>query len=216
MSLIVFVGPSGIGKTFAIREWLLPMLLTEPRHVTSLAPERFAGALVHDPPTAEHPDGQYPITRYPDVASWRRAERRPRAAAIADPTLQALCSAAIEIGRLVLVLDDLHRLLGSERPPPREARELCEAGRHHGSVIVGGCRRLKGLNAIARGNVELAFFGNLADEDDRRYAAVTADVRPEDLRRLNRPGVFLEWDRPSGRRCLIRIADRRRLIIQEL
>jgi hypothetical protein len=28
--------------------------------------------------------------------------------------------------------------------------------------------------------------------------------------------VFLEWDRPSGRRCLIRIADRRRLIIQEL
>ena len=49
MSLIVFVGPSYIGKTFTIREWLLPQLMHRPGELVRVAPASgYDAALVHD------------------------------------------------------------------------------------------------------------------------------------------------------------------------
>ena len=216
MSLIVFIGSSNTGKTFATREWLLPALLADPGQVTSMAPkDGYAMALIHDPPTTERPDGQYPIVHYRDVAEWRRAEKRPRVAGFVNPSLDALCQAAVENGRTVLVLDEGNRLLGNDRKPSKAAAEILESGRHFGSMIVAGARRLKALHTTARSNLEAAYFGSLADDGDREDAAAAAGVDAERLRGLPEH-VFLEWRRESGQRSLIKIVDRRKMTLAEL
>jgi hypothetical protein len=217
MSVHLFVGPSNIGKTFAIREWLLPAMLADPIQATAMAPPNgYAAALIHDPPTVKDPKGQYDGALYQDVSEWKRAEKKPRVARFVDPSMRALCETAIERGRLVLVLDELDRLLPSARTPAPEAANLIERGRHYGCLIVGGCRRLKAVHTSVRGNIERAYFGNLADDEDRAYAAECANVSPDLLRGITQQGVFLEWDRASGRVALIRVQNRKRTIIRSL
>jgi len=218
MSLILFVGPSNIGKTFAMREWMLPALLHDPGQVTDMAPpEGFSTVLIHDPPTPQKPDGQYvDIVRYADVAEWRRAEKRPRVARFSSPTLEAMCGAAVEYGRMVLAFDEANRLIGNERKPPAQASELIESGRHYGCLIIGACRRLKAVHTSARSNIEVAYFGNLADDDDRDDAAAAAGVDPELLRGIKQQGVFLEWVRSTGDRALIRVENRRKMVLRRL
>jgi len=217
MSLIVFVGPSRIGKTFAMREWMLPALLARPGEVTSMAPAGGYGAvLIHDPPTTERPDGQYAVgTCYQDVAEWKRAEKRPRVARFVNPSLDSLCAAAVEHGRLVICLDEANRLIGNERKPSKPAAELIESGRHHGSMIIGAARRLKALHTSARSNIEVGYFGNFADDDDREDAANAANVNPDRLRSLP-PYTFLEWRRETGDCTLIRIENRRKIVFDKL
>lgn len=217
MSLIVFIGPSRIGKTYAMEQWLLPTLLTNPTEVTSMAPAAGYGAiLIHDPPTAERPDGQYPGgVRFQDVAEWKRAKRRPQVACFVNPSLDSLCRAAIDKGRMVVCLDEANRLIGNERKPPPAASELIESGRHHGCVIIGGARRLKSLHTSARSNIEVAYFGALADPDDRDAAAEAADIDPEKLRNVPEHS-FLEWRRETGDVALIKVQDRRKITVSSL
>ena len=217
MAIHLFVGPSNIGKTFTIREWLLPALLADPSQATQMAPPAgYSGALLHDPPTVKDPSGQYDGTLYDDVAEWRRAAKKPKVARFANPSLRALCEAAMEKGGVVLVLDEIDRLLPAVRPPAAEAAELIERGRHYGCLVVGGCRRLKSVHTSVRGNVEVAYFGNLADDDDRDYAASTAGINPSLLRGITQQGVFLEWNRATGSTALIRVQNRKRDIIKAL
>lgn len=216
MSLIVFIGSSNTGKTYALREWMLPALLADPGQVTTMSPaEGYASALIHDPPTTERPKGQYPGVLYQDVAEWRRAEARPRVARFSNPSLDAMCQVAVEFGRMILCLDEANRLFGNERKPPKAAGELIESGRHSGSKIIGSARRLKTLHTTARSNLEAAYFGSLADNADREDAAAAADVDPEQLRNLPEH-TFLEWRRETGERSLIKVVDRRKMILRKL
>lgn len=217
MSIHLFVGPSNIGKTYTMREWLLPALLRSPELATAMAPPGgYVAALVHDPPTVKDPQGQFDGALYANVSEWRRAERRPRVARFVEPSLRALCATAMEVSRIVLVLDEIDRLLPSSRPPAPEAAELIERGRHYGCLVIGGCRRLKAVHTSVRGNIERAYFGNLADDDDRDYAASSAGVDPSLLRGITEQGVFLEWDRATGDTALIRVEGRKKLIIRTL
>lgn len=216
MSLIVFIGPSRIGKTFAMDQWLLPTLLTNPSEVTSMASGNGYGAiLIHDPETAERPNGQYSGVRFKDVAEWRRAQRRPQVACFSNPSLDSLCRAAIDYGRMVVCLDEGNRLIGNERKPTPAASELIESGRHHGCVIIAGARRLKSLHTSARSNIEVAYFGALADPDDRDAAAEAADIDPEKLRNVPEHS-FLEWRREPHNVALIKIHDRRKITVSSL
>ena len=221
MSLIVFVGSSNVGKTFAMREWMLPALLVDPKQVTSLAPAKgYASALIHDPPTTERPDGQYPgVVRYADVAEWRRAEQRPRVARFTNPSFDSLCAAGVEYGRMVIALDEANRLLGNDRKPSKQAAELIEGGRHHGCMIIGAARRLKALHTSARSNIEVAYFGSFSDDDDRKDAADAAGISPERLRGVGEGKlqyVLLEWRRETGETSLIKVVGRRKMVMSKL
>lgn len=216
MSLIVFIGPSRIGKTYAMEQWLLPTLLTNPREVTKMAtPAGYGAILIHDPPTAEKPEGQYPGVRFQDVAEWQRAGRRPKVACFSNPSLDSLCRAAIDHGRMVVCLDEGNRLIGNERKPAQAAGELIESGRHHGCLIIAGARRLKSLHTSARSNIEVAYFGALADPDDRDAAAEAADIDPEKLRNVPEHS-FLEWRREEQSVALIKIHERRKITLSSL
>lgn len=216
MSLIVFIGSSNTGKTYATREWMLPALLEDPGQVTTMAPaDGYASVLIHDPPTTERPKGQYPGTLYQDVAEWKRAAQRPRVARFSNPSFDAMCQVAVEWGRMVLCLDEANRLLGNDRKPSKAAGELIESGRHSGCKIIGSARRLKTLHTTARSNLEAAYFGSLADEGDREDAAAAAGVDAEQLRGLPEH-VFLEWRRETGERSLIKVVDRRKITLRKL
>ena len=218
MSMILFVGPSGIGKTYMMREYLIPALLWDSAQVTSLAPvEGYAAALIADPATVEWPDGQYgPAPRYVDVAEWRRAQKRSRVARFSNASFHAMCDVGVRYGRLVICLDDMERELGSESRPSPEATELITRGRLHGCVTIGACRRMMAVHTSVRANVEIVYFGNLTDDNDRAYAAKSAGINPEWLRGINRPGVLLEWRRATGEKCLIRVESRQKLILRKL
>lgn len=216
MSLIVFIGPSRIGKTYAMQQWLLPTLLTNPSEVTSMAPPGGYGAiLIHDPPTAGKPQGQYDGEHFEDVAAWRRAPRRPKVACFSNPGLDAMCRAAVDFGRVVVCLDEGNRLIGNERKPPQAADELINSGRHHGCLIIAGARRLKSLHTSARSNIELAYFGALADPDDRDAAAEAAGIDADKLRNVPEHS-FLEWRRETGDVALITVRDRRKITLSSL
>jgi hypothetical protein len=217
MSVQLFVGPSKIGKTYTMREWLIPALLSDASQATQLGPaDGFTAALISDPSTVEFPEGQYQGPYYDDVAEWRRAEKRSRVARFRNASLGALCEVGVQYGRLVLCLDDAERELGSERTPSPEATELITRGRLHGCVILGACRRMMAIHTSVRSNVEVVYFGGLTDENDRHYAAKTAGVNPEWLRNINQRGVLLEWRRATGEKSLIRVEARRKLIIRSL
>jgi hypothetical protein len=223
----VFVGPSFTGKTYYIREYLLPTLLTKPEEVTRMAPAGgFSAALIDDPPTTEHPEGQYPGPLYRDVAEWRRAEVRSRVARFEAATTRAVCAAALELGRLVVVLDDMERALGNAtaggvaKPSP-EGVELVTRGRLSGCLVVGAVRRWGAMHTLVRSNVERAYFGRLTDDGDRREAAQTVGVAPAILEGFYRAvsqlqGVFLEWDPKANVSQLVRIENRRKIVLRRL
>lgn len=212
----MFIGPSRIGKTYAMQQWLLPTLLTRPQEVTTMAtPAGYGAILIHDPPTAEKPNGQYDGEHFEDVAAWRRAARRPKVACFTNPSLDSMCRAALDFGRIVVCLDEGNRLIGNERKPTQSAGELIESGRHHGCLIIAGARRLKSLHTSARSNIEVAYFGALADPDDRDAAAEAADIDPEKLRNVPQHS-FLEWRRTTGEVALITVRDRRKITLSSL
>jgi hypothetical protein len=225
VSLQVFVGPSNIGKTYFLREWWLPMAMTRPELVTDMAPSGgFKAVLIHDPPTMAHPHGQYPGQRFDDVAAWLRAVDKPRLACLERPTFEALCEAGAQIGGLIIVVDELERVLqkGGSRQSPA-VMEMLIAGRQHNCVIAAGCKRLVAVPTDARANLETAYFGNLSDQGDREDAAQQTRV---DLRVLDglassggpltQQGTFLEWRRATSWRGLTRVVNRQKVVIQEL
>jgi len=216
MSFALFVGPSGIGKTYAVREWLLPMLLTQPRTISDLNPDRFNAALIYDPRTNESPDGQFPGERFADVAAWRRAERRPRVACLDAPSPESMAEAAVELGRLVLVMDEINYAWPNDRKPGPAAVQLASAGRHAGCMVVGGCRRVMELHNSVRANITVAYFGNPSDGNDRDDVRRVTSVDPAELPELAERGTFIEWHRQSGRRSLIRVTERRKITIRQL
>lgn len=216
MSLIVFVGPSYIGKTFTIREWLLPQLMHRPGELVRVAPASgYDAALVHDPPTGENPHGQYPGQRFRDVAEWRRAPKRQRICCLENPSATAMAEVGQKPGRLVLVIDELERLIGSEGQADPAMLELFNAGRNYGSLVVGSCRRLMNINAKARANLQLAYFGAPSDAQDRVHAARAAQVDPSVFDELGEIGTFVEW-RAGGQRAIVRVVDRRRVVLRQL
>lgn len=214
--LAVFVGPSGIGKTFATREWLLPTLLWRPGDVSDLCPERFSAVLIHDMSAPERPNGQYPGQRFADVMAWRRAKDRPRVACLERPSSEAMCAAAMEAGRMVLVFDEINRALPNSQRPGPASLEMVNSGRHAGVIAIGGLRRLMDLHTAARANVALAWFGNLADAGDRAYAADTCGIDERTLSGITERGVFLEWHRQTNEKRLIRIQNRAKIVVREI
>jgi hypothetical protein len=235
VSVQVFVGPSSTGKTFFMREWLLPALLTAPEDATLVRPaDGFKAVLIDDPPTAEKPEGQYEGPRYFDVAEWRRADKRSRVARFEAASARALFAAGVELGGLVLLFDDMERALGNVpaggvASPPAEGVELLTRGRHHGCLVVGAVRRWGSLHNLVRGNVERAYFGALTDEGDRKAAAAVVGIPAITLEGLMRaaateggrrakplPGVFLEWEPKAGSSALVRIENRRKITIRRL
>ncbi|HEX8010223.1 MAG TPA: hypothetical protein VF814_04725 [Casimicrobiaceae bacterium] len=227
--MIVYAGPSNIGKTYSIREYLLPALLTMPSVVTDMAPpEGYSAALVHDPRTAKHPNGQYPGGRFDDVADWSRALERPKLSCLERPTFEAMCEMGKTVGGLVLVIDELERALEG-RGGAGDVIEMLIASRQHNCIVVGGCKRLGNLPTKARSNVEVVFFGNLSDIGDRRDCAEVTRVSREVLDELCKPatgnapggplteqGTFLEWHRASGWRGLTRVHNRARILLRQL
>lgn len=227
MSLTVYAGPSNIGKSFSIKNWLLPMLLHRPEFATDMAPAGgYVAALIHDPRTPKHPNGQYPGQRFRDVAEWLRATDRPRLACLEAPTFDAMCLAAKEHG-LVLVVDELERAF--DGAPSPIVVEMCIAARQYNSLVVGGCKRLGNLPTKARSNLERVFFGSLSDNDDRIDCAKQTGISMKLLQELSAPatattsggplteqGTFLEWHRASGWRGLTRVVNRQKITIKEL
>lgn len=224
MSLQVFVGPSNIGKTYFLREWWLPMALTRPELVTDMAPAGgFTAALIHDPPTMKHPHGQYPGQRFVDVADWLRAVDKPRLACLERPTFEALCELGQTQGGLIIVVDELERVLAKGSRASVAVMEMLIAGRQHNCIIAAGCKRLVAVPTDARANLETAYFGNLADQGDRADAAEQTRVDLRVLDELARPGgplteqgTFLEWRRASSWRGLTRVQNRQKLTVREL
>jgi len=233
MSVHVFIGPSQTGKTYFMREYLLPAALFAPSEITRQAPaDGYAAVLIDDPPTIEHPHGQYEGPLYKDVAEWRRAAVRSRVARFEAASVRALCTAGLELGRLVIALDDMERQLGNPAAGgagklPEEAQQLLTRGRLSGCKIVGAVRRWGAMHTLVRSNVERAYFGRLTDDEDRREAAQTVGVAPAVLDGLfrasatdgkggYRPGVFLEWDCQANARALVRIENRRKMVIRQL
>lgn len=218
-----------------MREYLVPMLLAYPDEVTRMAPpEGYSAALIDDPPTVQFPHGQYRGPLYKDVAEWRRAEMRSRVARFEAATVGALCAAGVELGRLVLDLDDMERALGNVssggvmKPPP-EAVELLTRGRLAGCMLLGAVRRWGAMHGLVRSNVERAYFGHLSDNDDRKEAAAVVGVASMALEGLfhaaatdggrlkePKPGIFLEWDRAAGTKALVRIENRRKMVLRRL
>jgi hypothetical protein len=223
MSLTVFVGPSNIGKSYSIKHWLLPTLLgPRPDLATEMAPAGgYTAALIDDPRTAKHPEGQYPGPRFRDVAEWMRGTDRLRVACLEHPSFDAMCLAARELGGLVLVVDELERAFAGS--PSEIVVEMCIAARNHNSLVVGGCKRLGNLPTKARSNLERVFFGNLSDRGDREDCAKQTGIPVRELEQLSavggpltEQGTFLEWDARSGWRGLTRVVDRRKITLQTL
>lgn len=225
MSLQVFVGPSNIGKTYFLQQWWLPMALSRPELVTDMAPSGgFTAALIHDPPTMKNAHGQYPGQRFEDVAAWLRAVDKPRVACLErGATFEAMCEAGQQAGGLILVVDELERVLSKGGRVAPSVMEMLIAGRQHNCLIAAGCKRLVAVPTDARANLETAYFGNLSDQGDRDDAAKQTGVELRVLEELARPGgplteqgTFLEWRRASGWRGLTRIQNRQKVTITEL
>jgi hypothetical protein len=224
LSLQLFVGPSNIGKTFFLRSWWLPMVITRPELVTDMAPRGgFRSVLIHDPPTQKHPSGQYPGQRFDDVAAWMRSSSKPRVACLERPTFEAMCEAGQQLGGLVLVVDELERALTKGNRVAPVVMEMLIAGRNQNCIIAAGAKRMMAVPTDARANLEAVYFGNLSDAGDRADAIDTARVDKKLLEELARPGgaltqqgTFLEWRRASSWRGLTRVENGRKLVIQEL
>lgn len=223
MSLIVYAGPSNIGKSYSIKHWLLPTLLgPRPELATEMAPTGgFVTALIDDPRTSKHPDGQYPGPRYRDVAEWKRGHDRQRVACLERPSFDAMCLAARELGGMVLVVDELERAFAGS--PSEIVVEMCIAARQHNSLVVGGCKRLGNLPTRARSNLERVFFGNLSDRGDRDDCAKQTGLPLRELEQLSavggpltEQGTFLEWHRASGWKGLTRVVNRQKITLRQL
>lgn len=216
--LILVCAPSNSGKTHLVREWLLPTLLTRPHELSDAAPARFKCALIADPPTPKKPQGQYPGKRFVDVAAFRRTPPSSRALVncFDDAAPRELVRLALEERDVVLVLDEIDFALPSRNYVLSEDEtQLVQRGRHAGVALVGTCRRLHDVNSQVRGNMQIGYFGNLSDPDDRTYASKTASVDPALLTDVP-PRVFLEWDRARNTRNLTRIDGSRRLVLSKL
>ncbi len=210
--------PSNSGKTHLVREWLVPTLLWRPDYVSDAAPARFRAALILDPPSPRRPDGQYPGQRFRDVAEFRRtpAGRRARVVCFSAADTRELVRLALELGDVVLVLDEIDLAMPSRAYQLSDAEtELVQRGRHSGVALVGTCRRLHDVNSQVRGNVQVAWFGNLADPEDRLYAAKTCGIEPARLVDVP-PRIFLEWDRARNFRCLTRLEGSRKITLENL
>jgi hypothetical protein len=224
VSLQLFIGPSNIGKTYFMRHWWLPMVLTRPELVTDMAPRGgFSAVLIHDPRTQKHPNGQYPGQRFDDVAAWMRSASKPRVACLEHPTFEAMCEVGQQLGGLVLVVDELERVLSKGSRVDPVVMEMLIAGRQQNCIIVAGAKRMIAVPTDARANIETVYFGNLSDKGDRDDAVETTRVDPKLLDHLARPGgelteqgTFLEWRRASSWRGLTRIVNRQKVVIRQL
>jgi hypothetical protein len=221
--LIVSVGPSNAGKTYVLGRYVVPMLLTRPREILEMAPERFDRALIADPPTGLHPRGQYPgAVRFRDVAEWRRSARKPRVCAFEQASTDALCRLALECRNTVLVLDEFERCLNPAFPLSDGARTIVHAGRQYGVVMCGTMRRLMGVRKEARSNIQLGYFGGLREADDRKYAAATVGVNIRELENIPPPDgvtgarVFLEWAPERASIALIKVENGVRVFLRKL
>ncbi len=213
--IILACAPSNAGKTYLVKTYVLPVLLTSPRELTEAAPERFDFCFIDDPPSSKNPHGQYPGERYTDVNEWKRAKSKARVCCFdrADP--DELCALALKKKNVILVLDELDLRWPSSQPLKSAAKDLVNRGRHEGVALVGTMRRLHGVRPELRANMQVAFFGGLSEPDDRKYAAMTTGVDEKRIARVE-PRTFLEWRREVDYRGLTKIENSRRVEIMRL
>lgn len=217
--IAIFVGPSGSGKTFFIRHYLLPSLLSQPKRVTMFAPEKFKGALIDDPISRRWPKGQYPGVRYRDVSAWRASPNKSRLSCFDAANVRSLCKLALELGDVILGFDEIDFALpartvyrdGADGRAPDPEYVITQKGRHEGIFLFGGCRRLHNLHVNVRSNVQIAWFANLTEPEDRNYAADMARVGREQLSALPRPTklddprYFVEWRKETDHVYLVHL-----------
>jgi len=218
--IALLVGPSGSGKTILLKHWLLPTLLgPNPRSLSQLAPTRFKGALIDDPRSRNNPDGQYPGTRYRDVQAWRASPVKSRLSCFDSVQPRALCRLALELGDVVIGFDEIDMAItarayyhdGNDGRPADPEWTLMQKGRHEGVFLFGGCRRLHNIHNNLRSNLQLAWFANLTEPEDRNYAADMVRVSRSSLSDIPRPvrptdpRYFLEWRKETDQVYLVHL-----------
>lgn len=218
-------GSPGQGKTFLVRNWLLPTLAMDPAQLTGLhPPDGFGVILVADPyrPATGYsfPDGQ----RFSDVAEWRRASNRELLCCFDRPHYEEMMHTAWELATehrvwSILVFDELASAFPSGGGKYRDGdiRKLITVeGRHYGIAVIGCALRLGDVHIDARKALQGVWISDMSEPGDRTAAGeIMRNRNLLDELQLKR-FQFLEFNREFGRLNLIRIVNGRRVVEKEL
>jgi hypothetical protein len=213
--IFVAVGASNCGKSYLIKNYILPTLLTAPSSMSDMAPIQFQFCLVVDPRSRKWPNGQYPGNRYYDANSWKRATTRTRVSCFENAEIPALTTLAWDLKDSILVLDELDECWYNKRHATKAELRYINRGRQEGCALVGTIKRLHGVWTDLRAQIQTYYFGGLDSPDDRAYAAKTVGVREKVLHHIP-PKVFLEYRREHNERLLTTIQSGRRVILDRL
>lgn len=218
------IGAPGQGKSFLLKNYLLPTLALNPTELTPLAPsENWPGLILVADPRRPTTGQQYPEHRhYTDVSEWRRASDWPLVCCFDRPSYDEMMQLAWDLATdekkpcwTILVFDELARVFPKGAPYQEgELRKLiCEEGRHYGIAVMGCAMRLGDINLDARKVLQGVWISDLSEEADRKAAAeMFRNKKLLDTLQL-KPREFLEWNRSIGSLDLITIVSGRRIVV---